>query len=497
MTLTAALAWPKTMTRALFPDIDQRGWKIVLAIALFAVLGLKEAPVPLPLVIAAAAGGMLLLVVRSRMQPIVPLYLLVAYLPFSRILTPADGLGIPALSLINVLGAFVLATWARTRLAEPGPRDLWPAQSWPIAAYIGLSLLALAAAGMRYGPWYVGENAGALLRTLKPCAYFWLAYWVVRDAREIKTVQALITVSVTVIALMACYEYLDRAGSSFDRSRVQGIAGHPNTMGAFFVSYVFLLLGRFLMQPGARHTWPWLAGFLVGLRGIMVTFSRGAYAGFAVGLLTVCWYRSKLLLLMVLAAGGLLAAFPQLLPPGVRYRLEMTVEHTPAVPAHVPGETGEAPEEALVLEPSAASRLSIWGGALRAIRERPLWGLGPGLMDDFMPHYTQGAVDHLNAHNVFLNTAAEAGIAAAAALAAALLFGAWTARGVYLRARGVDPDTAALALGLLAGLAALIVVNCTSTTLESEEATGYLWILLGLVARAAALQRRATAHVRG
>jgi putative inorganic carbon (HCO3(-)) transporter len=272
---------------------------------------------------------------------------------------------------------------------------------------------------------------------------------------------------------------MDRAGSSFSGSRVHGITDQANAMGAFFVAYMFLLLAPFLVRPGHRPHAVWLLAFLVCLRGITATFSRGAFVGFGVGSLVICWLRHKGLFIAAAALGLVLLVNPAWLPEGVRDRLESSVTERPHAQA-----TDDLAEQ---LDSSAGNRLYMWAAARRMIIERPIWGAGFGMAPRLMPHYTQGAVDHLDAHNVYLNIAVEMGLPAAGAFLVVL--GLAGAAAYRLARQGREAWSIALGMGLVAGLAGLMAANLFTTGTLREEAVAYLWILTALTIRVSSLER--------
>lgn len=476
---------PAGVVRRLLPEIDERAWIMVMAIGAFAVLGLKETPLSATLVLGLFAAGVVGSIAAGWLGPEVPLYALIAYLPFSGLL--AGGASIPFLNLTNLLVLLIVVShiWRQRRQRLP---VLTPAPMNAVIVLFGaLAVLSLMRAGWMYGGWYASAHTVALLRWLRPMAFYFVALWVVRDARALKTVLALIAVAVTVVALMALWEYLDRAGSTIERSRVQGIAGEANRMGAFFVTYMFLFLGYFFVTPLRRYGWLMLVPFLLCVRGIMVTFSRGAHVAFAAGVLVACWMRSKWLFVVAAAAAAFIITHPALLPGGFRTRIEQTIRPGQRLDL----EAGASQELSRQLEPSVGRRVEAWNGGLAMVRAHPWVGVGFGGFRRFIPHYTQGRVSSMAAHNTYLWLAAEMGIPT---LLVFLLFLDLLAyHTVWLYRHSRDVWLRALGLGVLAGVAALSVANGFSECLDSsEEVVGYFWILCALVMRGVLLEKQET-----
>jgi O-antigen ligase len=239
---------------------------------------------------------------------------------------------------------------------------------------------------------------------------------------------------------------------------------------------MFLYAGHWLENIGRRRAWLLLLPFVLCFRGIMVTFSRGAYLAFALGVLGLAFFKRRSLVLAAVAGLALAVLNPWLLPAGIRYRLETTFE-TRSEPL---GEYGSAPLEE-DLDQSSASRLVIWRGALDMIETNPLAGVGFGRFPALITSYAN-VRRSVDAHNAYLITAAELGLPGLFLLLVnfAVLF--WVARRVYRR----HPDrfVHATALGFLGGLSGLLMANMFGSRLNTTEVAGYVWILAALMARA-------------
>ena len=403
-------------------------------------------------------------------------YALVAYLPFSQQLGGGVGLLTPTTLL---LGATVAL--AMRRATSHGPRRSESAPlHWVVAGFAGCGVVSWLLTGWNYGGWYAVEQFRPLLRWLVPIGCYALTLLAVNDRRALKTSLAIIALVVVVVGLMAMWEYIDRAGESFDQSRVCVITGEPNVLGGFFVSYMFLFLAGFLSVPRRPIGWAWLGAFLVCARGVMVTFSRGAYLACAAGILVASWARRALFFVGILALVAIALARPQIIPAGIRYRMGMTFTARG-------GEFSSRGDITEHLETSAGARVEIWRGALRMIAEHPWRGVGFGAFERFLPNVTQGRLTKLNAHNSFLMIAAEMGLPALGLFL--LMFGMVMWRAMWLTRHAQDVVLRAMGQGVLAGGAGLVVANSFTVCLWAPEVASYFWVLCGLVMRAVAIER--------
>jgi O-antigen ligase len=216
--------------------------------------------------------------------------------------------------------------------------------------------------------------------------------------------------------------------------RAYGLTAHPNFLGAILTTLLLLLLPT-LFQANGRRRAAWSFVFLVGLAGLVFTFSRGAGLGFLAGL--GVW-----LFLREWRSGHTIASLQTLIRKSLKFVLPLLL----LVPlfwlysdlflsrlTHL-----DAPSEAQSLN----QRLSDARTALSLIAENPLSGVGLG-------HYTDAAKEinpqAARVHNVLLLVTAELGIPGLL-LSLWLLFSPLFRR--TLRAAAVAPWVAMLVIGL-------------------------------------------------
>lgn len=461
--------------------VDRRIWTFVALIGFLGWLVMKEITLPSGLMAACVGLGLLGLFMVSVQRPELSLYVLVAYLPFSRLLVGDFGTEAYAFNLTNILMLWVLGAYV-VRCMSQGRQ---PFQSAPMSrlvlAFCGLSGFSLLQGGFTYGSWYFWHYITPLKQWLTPIFFYFLALWVVRDRKVLKTVVVLMMIAVTVVAIMAIRDYLNNSGSSLEKSRVGGIAEQPNTLGAFFVYYMFLFAGFFLTYRKTLKVWGLLVPFLLCFRGIMVTFSRGAYFGCAAGGLGACWHRNKALFVVAAALLWCAVMNPWMLPKGIRYRMSQTV---------VSHGSDNAPDDAPVedtLEASAGNRVRIWRATIEMIKDHPWWGVGYGAFPAHIGAYTGGHFEAVDAHNTYLLLAAELGIPILVVFCVVILVAWYHTRRLYLGTH--DLAMKAIALGFLAGLEGLIVVNMFGSRMDDQAVSSYFWILCGLIMRGVLIER--------
>jgi O-antigen ligase len=447
---------------------------------LLTYLVIKEVQLPKMVIILGSIAGSVWLLTQGLSKPELVTYALVAYVPFSKQLNGDFGGAAMALNFTNLLMGYIMLVWFTGRFSKGEP--MWISSALNIPIFI---FLVIGAVSIVRGSYYTGYMHYALVgykRWITPIFLYFLVLNTVKDRRTIQHVIAIIMIVTTLVGLMAIYDYFDLGHvSSLEKSRIGGIADQPNMLAAFFNYYMFLPLGFFLMNMNKGKYWLLLIPFLICFRGIMVTFSRGGYLAFALGLYAIIFFRSKIMFgLMVLLTFAAIT-FPVLLPGGIRYRMGQTFQGPPATYSA----TMEQPADSL--ESSASTRVEVWKGALVMIGQHPFWGVGYGLFQPMIKYYWSGQKP-IDAHNTYLIIAAEMGIPALLVFLLIVLIVFWHTFSLYRNTQ--DPFDKAVALGFIGGLFGLLMSNMFGSRLDSQEVSGYFWILAALVMRLKILDRQ-------
>lgn len=453
-------------------------WMLVLALG-FAYLVTKQVSLPTGVLVAGALLGGLVLFFRGMIQPEIVTYALVAYLPFSRVLA-GDFAGLAvAFNFTNLFIIFIVVVWLTGRYAAGEPLWLNSSLNIPVILFMLIGCVAVTR-GTYYGSGYLSSAIIEYKRWITPLFFYFLALNTIKSREMIKNVVIIMAIVTTIAGLMAIYDYWDHGNvGSLEKSRIGGIAEQPNQLAAFFNYYMFLPFGFFLMNSKKFRYWLLNIPFLICFRGIMVTFSRGGYLAFAVGLYAITFFRSKILLLFLMLATLAVYMNPILIPAGIRYRMGKTFVAKQSY-------TDAAPEyKTENLEASAQNRVLCWQAGIQMIKEHPFWGIGYGLFPLMIVHYGSRSMD---AHNQYLIIAAEMGIPA-------LIIFLWCFFAVFCQTcllyyQTHDSFAKALSLGMLGGLFGMLVVNMFGSRLSSQEISSYFWILAALIVRLRFLDNR-------
>ncbi len=238
----------------------------------------------------------------------------------------------------------------------------------------------------------------------------------------------------------------------------------PNLFAAWLIMMIFIILGLLLSrQP--RKFMPRRLGLgilaLFLLLCIGLTYSRGAWLGFLVGLIIIAGYkiiglskRAKVLsmsLIIVLAIG---VSF--LLPSTIKGRVESIG----------------------TIEGSSLFRLTLWQEALDIIEDFPLFGAGLNTYMAVSSRYSTpaGGQGEFYPHNAYLHMAAEIGLVG-------LVCFLWILTSWYrLVTQALRKDADPLLLGLVSGISAFLVQSFFDVNFYSLRLVVLFWFMLGLAA---------------
>ena len=359
----------------------------------------------------------------TLLRPQFALLLLCFAIPFG---SPFEvSLGGITVGVTEGLVGLMLLAWAARAIALKEPRWSWPRLSLPVALFAGAASLSLL-------------NAEALPFSLKEIAK-WVEFLGVMlfvanaiDRKQSHLVVAALLLAGLAQATLGAYQFFTQSGPDFfvlkgRFLRAYGTFEQPNPYAGYLGLLAPLALAIALSLasrvPGAdgRRTEPipvwlkWLAlGVFVAVSiAIGMSWSRGAWLGYAAACVAVVIIQSRrraillVLLLALLAVGGLLGSL-QLLPDSITNPVaERLTSFIPFV-----GIRDVRAIEVTDDNYAAIERLAHWQAALDMWRDHLWLGVGIGNYEAAYDRYALPkwslALGH--AHNYYLNIAAEAGL---------------------------------------------------------------------------------------
>jgi O-antigen ligase len=399
-----------------------------------------------------------------------PLWL-VAYLPFNSSF-PFTVLGVSSFNMTTLLLGLSVVALLSSRVRRES-RLRWGPFELLVLAFAGLGALGvLRALSLRHT-----DSTLELLFSYKRWIMPFYVFFVVRTLLESrKDLRDAVTALLWTAALVGAVVWFDgvQLGDrhSIDESRVGSLMGQANSMGAFLVYYGTPLFAFSLKMKRWTIRGACLGGFLLAVRGLLFTLSRGAYLALASGCAVVLVFANPTYLVLVGAGGAAAKTFPELFPSSVQARLGNT------------NEGHEIYDDRLEdnLDRSSADRLMLWRAGMAMIADNPLRGVGWHRFGLAVHDYTEKEIkqgDPSDAHNAYILVGAELGLPALGVML--LLMGSIGASAAIVYFRKKDPFDRALALAVLGSLVGVMVSCVFGSRFADEALISYFWILVALL----------------
>jgi O-antigen ligase len=341
--------------------------------------------------------------------------------------------------------------WLARIWLNPGQRLLWPPICWAVLGFAVYAIIRYLTADIEYV---------ARQEMIRVLVYAFLFFVILNNLHRQDFVQAISLTLVFLgmaISLYAVFQFLTGSDRVWHLTSGYGKRGSgtyisPNHLGGFLE--MILPLGLAYMMAGrAKPLVKVLLGYasLVMMAGIGVTLSRGSWVSTAGGLLVLFGvllfhrsHRLPALVMLVMLAG---AGFYFLKQSNfIQARLKQLVEQKSA---------------------AAEGRTDIWPPAIKVWKQNVWWGAGPAHFDyrfrQYRPETLQARPDR--AHNDFLNTLVDWGVAGAALVVSAWILLGFGVVKTWRFVRNTPRDLGekknsnkfAFVLGATAGLVAILI----------------------------------------
>lgn len=307
---------------------------------------------------------------------------------------------------VSIAASQILLGMALVALYVAGREQFrWPPVTIPVAAWMGWTLVSLAASP---------DPVSGLPQVKKFYVYLMLfaVYAALRSVREVRWVALGWIAGATLSSLWGLVQFAYKYKTTdryfyfvYSNQRITGFMEHWMTFGGLLM-IALMMTGALLLFARDRRWFGWLfaAAAILGVT-LRLSLTRSVWLGVACGGMWLLWARKRwLVVLLPLVAGLVIAASPD-----VRERLDEVV--------HPRVETLDV----------TAHRETLLAAGWQMIRAHPLVGVGPEqvapqfldyLPARFKPIPKDWYYGHL--HNIYVHFAAERGIPALLALLALL-----------------------------------------------------------------------------
>lgn len=301
-------------------------------------------------------------------------------------------------------------------------------------------------------------------QVVTPILLFFLTYAAIKDRRDIVLIVLLMCLSGLVLSKTFYGEVSDRDYSQYSEAlrEDEGAIGYvgSNGLAAFEGQFAAFLLGMAAFEKRKAVKILLLGTSAFAVICLLLSLSRGGYVGFLMAWLFLGMVRYRTLLVLLIA---FLVTWQAVVPPAVVQRVNMTVD-------------GEGN-----LEKSADTRVKLWDDALDLFYSSPVIGSGIHTYA-----YMNRVGKYRDTHNYYLKVLAETGVVGMFFFLLLLVRMFWF--GFRAFRSGRNPLTASLGLAICAWLVCVLGVNFFGDRWTYLQISGFLWVLLGCLARAIAIE---------
>lgn len=309
---------------------------------------------------------------------------------------------------------------------------------------------------------------------LTPFLIYIISVNIFQKREDVMKVITIMVIGVVLVGLQAIMEH------ATGDSRIEGLMGRRNAEGAFFAIYFPLLLAILFGGIGKKLKIMTYAAIVLSCYGLVFTLSRGAMVSFplAILFLSVFKYRRLLLPLSILCV---LLLF--VVPKTISERFDQTYEGPKARAGQFDANIVDIEKYGKWIETidsSSFKRILIWHGALRAVSEKPLFGIGFYRWPNVAYEYT-GVPNLRSTHNSYLEIMVNSGVTG-------LLLFFWVfyyaLRNAFKLARHCnDKLYEAISWGFMGCFIGVLSVNMFGSHLFRYQLIAYFWILIGMIMR--------------
>jgi O-antigen ligase len=233
-----------------------------------------------------------------------------------------------------------------------------------------------------------------------------------------------------------------------------------------------------------RNKWAWalFIPFLVCMRAMMLTFSRGAKLAFYSSIFVALFlWNKKIFFGFILPLVFFFIAYPSFIPRIFFGRLTHTFKEKQTSSVSL-----KEPTLFDRLDRSSLGRLYVWMYGLKVVQDHPFFGVGFGQFGVSVSRYAgyppaRRMAHRPASHNTYLMIAVEMGGIALIFFLTLLLILFLAA--VYIYRRSTDVFYHAVSIGFIAGLWGLLVSNMFGFRITSNEIVFHFWILAAVIMR--------------
>lgn len=303
---------------------------------------------------------------------------------------------------------------------------------------------------------------GELFRFWTYLFLFFVVVSYVDNEKDAMRIMALLMASVFMSGTIGLYQYFTGAKKFADNSmggegRVYSTFVNPNYWGAFINLMIFPAL--ILAVKKVKHYWFYYVFSALLLVNLIMTYTRGSWIGFGVGLVILIAAYSWKLIIPVIAVSPI-----GLLIPSVRGRIFSIFN----------------PNSWTLVE-----RIRLWKTGLLMFRDHPILGVGNGnyllRYNEYIKKYPELNIgrNKFSVHNSYIKVLSETGILGFIPYLLVHVFFIGELLSIYKNPK--NSITKFLAIAYICSIASYLVQNISNNMFFIPQVNAFYWIIGGLI----------------
>jgi putative inorganic carbon (hco3(-)) transporter len=320
---------------------------------------------------------------------------------------------------------------------------------------------------------------GLFGKEFKFIAIYFMVIEVVNSSKRLEILLKIIIASIVMVTIDAGWQYF--SGVDFLRgyplTQLKASFGTANSFAGWLIVIIPLLLSLLSTEKFINKKTKILLFALIAILCLflLITYKRGAWIAFAAGLILMGYYliknaslKAKKMFFFVTA--GLLAVF-LILPQPIRDRIKslgrISFKYNKICTVN------DRLKSILTMDVNS-DRILLWKEALAMIKDHPIIGTGLNTYAVAVKQYKLFDKGGRYPHNSYLQMAAETGLLGLSSFFLILF--------IFFKTgfRYLNQKKKTIALGLTAGICALLLQSCVDTHLYALQFAVLFWFMLGL-----------------
>jgi len=284
----------------------------------------------------------------------------------------------------------------------------------------------------------------------------------IKNKKDLNMVLVTIVATATLVSLFGIFQHrfgvtmeegwIDKASNPDLIARVFSVFGNPNIMAEYLIMIIPISLALFWDTRKFTKKIFFLIITLILTIGLLLTYSRGGWVGFAFSIFFFIFLVEKRLLLLAIPLVLLSLYF---LPPSIMNRI-MTIGK--------------------LTDSSNFSRLKIWEVTLEIIKENWMIGVGFGYLPFKQVFDSKTTMGMQHSHNTYLEVLVELGIGGF--IIFTLLIFLFYKFGIKKLSSEEDRYTKIMLAGVLSGISALLVHGLADNVLYMPRIIITFWTVM-------------------